>query len=370
MKIAIVHDLLTQMGGAERVLSVLHRMFPEAPIYTAASNNGKMMESLREADIRTTWMQRIPGIERNFKKMLPLYPTAIPQLNWKGYDIIISSSFMFAKSIQVPAGTFHYCYCHTPMRFAWDFESYIEREPYSLLVKTALRSYVKYLRKWDVKTSGRVDKYVANSTVVQQRIHNFYGREAEVIFPPVETDRFSIAPTTGDYYLIVSRLVPYKRIDLAVEAFSKIGLPLYIVGDGPDRARLQSIAKPNVRFFGRLEDAEVSKMMAECRAFIFPGEEDFGITPLEANASGRPVIAYRGGGALDTVNPQVSGLYFEQMNPDDLARAVLEAERSRWDPVAIRQHAELFGTKRFERELSESLMDSYNTFLASSEASI
>ncbi|GAB2671504.1 glycosyltransferase [Paenibacillus thermoaerophilus] len=370
MRIAIVHDLLTQMGGAERVLSVLHRMFPEAPVYTAASNNANMMESLRGADIRTTWMQRIPGIERHFKRLLPLYPMAIPQLDWTGYDIVISSSFMFAKGIRVPAGTFHYCYCHTPMRFAWDFDNYIEREPYSPLIKTALRGYVKYLRHWDAKTAGRVDKFVANSTVVKQRIRNCYGREAEVLFPPVDVDRFRLSPNTGDYYLVVSRLVPYKRIDLAVETFSKLGLPLYIVGDGPDRERLQSMAAPNVSFLGRLADKEVGKLMAECRGYVFPGEEDFGITPLEANAAGRPVIAYRAGGALDTVDPHVSGLYFEHQTADDLAQAVMEAEGRAWDPRAIRAHAEKFATGRFEAEFRASLERGYHEFRAKLAAGV
>ncbi|MED4601677.1 glycosyltransferase [Paenibacillus validus] len=362
MKIALVHDLLTQMGGAERVLAVLHQMYPDAPIYTLASNPGKMMEELKDADIRTTWLQRIPGIETNFKKLLPLYPIALQQLELSEFDVVISSSFAFVKGIKVPPSTFHFCYCHTPMRFAWDFESYIARETYSPLVKKTLRSYVKYLKNWDMKTADRVDEYVANSNVVRQRIKSCYGIDAQVIFPPVNTERFSISNQVEDYYLVVSRLVPYKRIDLVVEAFNRNGQKLLIVGGGPDLGRLKSMANPNIQFLGRLEDNEVSRLMSRCRAFIFPGEEDFGITPLEVNAAGRPVIAYKAGGALDTISHGTNGLFFDRQTPDSLIQAVRDNESNEWNPVAIKEHAEAFNEERFKHEFHNRMLRAKERF--------
>lgn len=367
MKVALVHDLLTQMGGAERVLAVLHQMYPEAPIYTLAANFDKMMHDLKGADIRTTWAQKIPGIEANFKKLLPLYPFALQQMDFREYDVVISSSFAFVKGIKVPKETFHLCYCHTPMRFAWDFETYISRESYSPLIKNGLRFYVKYLKYWDRKTAGRVNEYIANSTIVKERIHNCYRRESSVIFPPVETDRYRISEQVDDFYLIVSRLIPYKRIDLAVEAFNQIGAKLYVVGGGPDLERLRGMAKSNVQFLGRLEDEEVAKLMSQCRAFIFPGEEDFGITPLEVNAAGRPVIAYKGGGALDTIRPPLNGVYFEQPNAASLADAVRQCESMTWNPELIRAHAEKFNVDRFKSEFDQHLQTKYRAFLESTK---
>lgn len=364
MKIAIVHDLLTQMGGAERVVEVLHEMYPEAPIYTLALNRERLSDALRKSDIRTTWIQKIPGVEANFKKLLPLYPIALRQLTLEGYDAVISSSFAFVKGVRVPQDTFHFCYCYTPMRFAWDFENYIEREAYPKAVKSVLRQYVKYLRYWDEKTANRVDSYVAISSVVKKRLQMCYRRESEIIFPPVHTSRFSPSRQIDSYYLLVSRLVSYKRIDLAVEAFNQLGLPLYIVGDGPDRGRLKSMAKSNIQFLGRLPDEEVGSLMSRCRALLFPGEEDFGITPLEANAAGRPVVAYRAGGALDTIIPYKNGLFFDEQKPDSVIAAIRQLENFGWDAGAIVAHAKTFDTEVFKQRFHQHLFEVYRHHLS------
>ncbi|AIQ33979.1 MULTISPECIES: glycosyltransferase [Paenibacillus] len=363
MKIAIAHDYLIQMGGAERVVEVFHHMYPEAPIYTTVFNGSRLTDNLKDADIRASWLQKIPGVKTNFKGVLPLYPMAIRDLDFRGFDIVLSSSSAFMKSIQVPKHTFHLCYCHTPMRFAWDYDTYMERQSNSGLFKKMLKVYMQQLKSWDQRTSKNVNQFVANSSVVKTRIQNYYHRDADVIFPPINTARFTSSSSIGDYYLIVSRLVSYKRIDLAVEAFNRNGLKLYIVGDGPDRKRLEGMAKDNVSFLGRLEDEQVTGMMAQCRAFIFPGEEDFGITPLEANAAGRPVIAYQAGGALDTIIPYVNGVFFQHQEVEDLLKAIYEVESYAWDIDQIMEHARKFDEQAFMVKFKQYVEQAYVNFL-------
>ncbi|MEC0227205.1 glycosyltransferase [Paenibacillus alba] len=362
MKIAIAHDYLVQMGGAERVVEVFHQMFPNAPIYTTMFSSHRLLDELRDADIRASWLQKMPGGKSHFKEMLPLYPFAIKDFDFREFDIVLSSSSAFMKSIEVPKETFHLCYCHTPMRFAWDYDTYMERQTKSSVMKRLLKIYIDRLKHWDQKTSANVNQFIANSSVVKNRIRNYYQRDADVIFPPINTSRFQRAHSIENYYLIVSRLVSYKRIDLAVEAFNRNGLPLYIVGEGPDSARLKSMAKGNVRFLGRLDDAVVTKMMAECRALIFPGEEDFGITPLEANAAGRPVVAYQAGGALDTIVPHVNGVFFQRQEVDDLLGAIHDVESHAWDISQIMNHAKQFDEKTFMTKLKTYMSTSYQQF--------
>ncbi|AHV95891.1 glycosyltransferase [Paenibacillus sabinae] len=363
MKIAIAHDYLIQMGGAERVVEVFHHMYPEAPIFTTVFNGNRLTENLKDADIRASWLQKIPGVKDNFKGVLPLYPMAIRDLDFSGFDIVLSSSSAFMKSIQVPKRTFHLCYCHTPMRFAWDYDTYMERQSNSGLFKRVLKLYIQQLKMWDQRTSKNVNQFVANSSVVKSRIRNYYHRDADVIFPPINTSRFKSSSSIGDYYLIVSRLVSYKRIDLAVEAFNRNGLKLLIVGDGPDRKRLEGMAKSNVKFLGRLEDDEVNGLMSQCRAYIFPGEEDFGITPLEANAAGRPVIAYQAGGALDTIVPYVNGVFFKKQEVDDLLGAIAEVESYAWDVGKIMKHAQKFDERTFMVQFKQYVEQAYVNFL-------
>jgi glycosyltransferase involved in cell wall biosynthesis len=340
------------MGGAERVIALWHRLFPNAPIYTTIVDRSKLMDELKDADIRETWMQNIPGILKGFKLFFWLYPLAIRSIKLNGYDLVLSSSSAYAKGVRAPEGAIHVCYCHTPMRFAWDFDVYIQgmRAPHWL--KWLAKAAVRPLRWWDTATSSRVHRFIANSSEVRRRIERCYNRQSTVIFPPVDVHRFNPSPLPiGDYFLVVSRLVSYKRIDLAVEACTRLGKRLVVIGGGPDLARLQALAGPTVEFKGRLPDWQVVDYMKRCKAFLFPGLEDFGITPLEANACGRPVIAFRGGGALDTLRPGVSGLYFDSQTVESITDTLVQFEQETWNGEAIRAHAEAFSEERFVREL-------------------
>jgi glycosyltransferase involved in cell wall biosynthesis len=356
VRVAIVHDYLNQRGGAERVLGVLHGMFPEAPIFTSVLDRSTLWPQLRSADIRVSWMQRLPGLRRHFKKYFLLYPLVFERLDLAGFDLVLSSSSAFAKAVRAPRGGVHVCYCHTPARFIWNYEEYVEHEALGRVARSALPLAIRILRRWDLRTAHRPTAYVANSTVVAERIRRIYGRDATVVPPPVEIDRFrGLSGVPGDYYLIVSRLNAYKRIHLAVEAFNHLHLPLVIVGEGPHRPALERMAAPTVRFLGRVDDGELGKLLGGCRALILPGEEDFGIAVLEANAAGRPVVAYLGGGALDTVEPGVTGVFFSEPSTDSLADAVLRAARIPWDPDALRRHAAHFDVAAF-RERMDNLL--------------
>lgn len=356
LKVAIVHDYLNQMGGAERVVAVFHKMFPEAPIYTTIVDHNKLLPEFKDADIRTTWMQRIPGILSKFKLFFWLYPFAVRSMNVKGYDLILSSSSAYAKGVQKGHQSVHVCYCHTPMRFAWNFEAYMDSVQVPNLVKRIAKWFTYPLQAWDKKNSKRVDYLIANSSIVKKRIGQWYGMNASIIFPPVEISRFSIdEEKSEDYFLVVSRLVSYKKIDLAVEACTRLGKRLLVVGDGPDRHRLEQLAGDTVTFLGRRSDEEVVRYMQHCKALIFPGIEDFGITPLEVNACGRPIIAYHEGGALDTVVAEKTGLFFEEQLVDSLSVMIRRFDQYDWNPESIRQHAEKFSEDLFIKRLQSSI---------------
>lgn len=348
MRVAIVHDYLNQMGGAERVVESFHRLWPDAPIFTSIADRAAMPASLRDAEIRTSWMQGLPGWRKHFRAMLPLYPAAIASLDLSGFDVVVSSSSAWAKAARARRGAVHVCYCHTPMRWVWDYERYVAREGFGPLTRLALPPVIGALRQWDIRTAQRPTHIVVNSRVVQERVRRRWGRESELLPPPVEMSRFSVGGGAGRAHLIVSRLAHYKRIDLAVAAFSQLRMPLEIIGDGPARASLEAMAGPTITFCGRVDDAGVAQAMRECRGLVFPGEEDFGITPLEANASGRPVIAFGAGGALETVRDGVTGVLFPEQTPSALAAAVRRAESIPWDATALRAHADQFSVTRFE----------------------
>jgi len=356
VRVAIVHDFLNQRGGAERVLAVLHEMFPEAPIFTSVVDRESLWPQLRSADIRVSWMQRLPGIRRNFKRYLLLYPLVFERLDLSGFDLILSSSSAFAKAVRAPSGGTHVCYCYTPARFLWSYDQYVEREEFGRFVRATLPWVIRALRRWDLKTADRPHQYVAISSVVAERIRRIYGREAAVVPPPVDVERFRhLSGEPGDCYLILSRLNAYKRLHLAVEAFNQLRLPLIVVGEGPHRPVLERMAGPTIRFLGHLDDGRVERLLAECRALIFPGEEDFGISVLEANAAGRPVVAFRGGGALDTVDPDVTGVFFTEPSAESLAEAVFRSARISWDRGTIRRHASQFDVASF-RDRMEHLL--------------
>ncbi len=369
VNIAIVHDYLNQKGGAERVVAVFHEMFPRAPIFTSIVDWENLLPELQSADIRPSWMQNLPGLRRHFKKYLPFYPSAIESHNLRDYDLVLSSSSSFAKGAIKGKEALHICYCYTPMRFTWDYENYIQREQINRFARGVLPFVVAGLRRWDLKTRFRPDHYVAISSAVRERIRRIYGFDAEVIYPPVEVAKYQPAQMQENFYLIVSRLNSYKKIDLAVEAFNRLGLALKIIGSGPYLHSLKAMAKPNIEFLGRLGDKEVAEYYAFCKALIFPGEEDFGIVPVEANAAGRPVIALRKGGALDTIIEGVNGLFFEESTVESMIKAIqpFEAGKFYFDPQVIRKQAMRFDKEVFKDRIKRFIFEKYFQFRGTSQ---
>ncbi len=353
MKVALVHDYLNQMGGAERVVLAFHELFPDAPVYTSIYDPKRVDAAFQKMDIRTSFMQKLPLVKKHHQPFLPLYPFAMESLDLRGYDLVLSSSSAFGKGVITRPGTMHICYCHTPMRWCWNYEEYVEREHLGKVARSVLPYFITKLRVWDQTTSMRVDHFIANSPVVAERIQKYYRRDAVVIPPPVETSRFLFDPAgqVEDYFLVVSRFMPYKRIDLAIEACNRLKLPLVIIGGGRDEQRLKKLAGPTISFKGRLSDEEVLHYYAHCRALILPGEEDFGITPLEAQASGRPVIALGAGGALASVIDGVTGAFFQEQTVESLTETLATFDESSYDRQAIRNHALEFDKPRFHRRM-------------------
>lgn len=353
MKVALVHDYLNQMGGAERVVLAFHDIFPDAPLYTSIYDPQRVDPAFQRMDIRTSFMQSFPLVKKHHQPYLPFYPLAMESLDLRGYDLVLSSSSAFGKGVITRPETMHICYCHTPMRWCWNYDEYVEREQLGGAARRVLPLLVSGLRIWDQTTSMRVDHFIANSPVVAERIKKYYRRDAVVIPPPVDASRFPFDSMTQveDYFLIVSRLIPYKRVDLAIEACNLLQLPLVIIGNGRDRERLQKLAGPTIRFMGRLSDEEVLHYFTHCRALIFPGEEDFGITPLEAQAAGRPVIAYGAGGALASVANGVTGTFFAEQTVASLAAALANFDEQQYNPQSIHNHALEFDMPRFSRRI-------------------
>lgn len=369
LSVALIHDWLITLGGSDRVLLALHDVFPQAPVFVAVHALGRLPDSFRRLDVRGTWLQRFPGATRRHRWLVPLMPFAFAHLNLRGYEVIVSSSHACAKGVTIPRGAIHICYCHTPMRYAWDLsQEYLAATP--ALVRPGARAALAWLRHWDRATAQRVDYFVANSHFVAGRIRRHYGREATVIYPPVDTEFFTPAegvapphvpasrptsrkgPDEGDSYLLVSRLVGYKRVHVAVEAFNELGRPLVVVGDGPERTRLEALARGNVRLVGEVSDTALRGYYRRCRALVFPGEEDFGMVPVEAQACGRPVIAYGRGGVLESVVDGVTGIFFDEQTPEALALAVEKADDVGWDGAIIRRHAQRFSHQRFVTEIT------------------
>jgi len=282
-----------------------------------------------------------------YRSLLPLMPMALEHFDLRGYDLVITSESGPAKGVLVPSAARHICYCHTPMRLVWRYDDYVAREKFGHLSRTMLPLMLWPLRKWDLRASQQPNYYIANSKLVAERIKRIYGREAHVIPPPIEVNRFHMSNEIDDYYLVLSRLMPYKRIDLAIEACKRLNRRLIVIGDGPDRARLEKMADDRIEFLGRQPDKIVNYYAARCRALLFPGEEDFGMAPLEANAAGRPVIAYRAGGAVETIEEGVTGVFFDHANSRSLAEAIERFEGMRWDQYTLRRHAEKFDRSVF-----------------------
>jgi len=356
LRIALYHDFLVNMGGAERVAENLHRTLPDSDLYTTMTAAGRLSPYFKDVQPKTSWMQMLPAKSKLFRHYFLLYPFAVEMANLKEYDLIVSSCFGYAKGVKRGKSAVHVCYCHNPMRWVWRTTDYLASEPLGRLKHALIRFALKPLRAWEMRASRRPDYYIANSAVVAKRLYEAFGVHATVIPPPIETKRFHPCSYVDDYFLVLSRLAPYKRLDLAVQACSQLGLPLIVIGDGPDRKRLEKMAGPTVTFLGRLPDAVVDRYARQCRALIFPGEEDFGMTPLEINAAGRPVVGYRGGGALETIRDGVNGLFFTEQTVESLSDALQRFDSMTWDPLAIRRHAERFDTSVFQERIIDFLV--------------
>lgn len=370
LRVALVHDWLTGLRGGERALDEIVRLFPEADLYTLVYVPGSTTPRIESRRIATSFLDRLPGAARHYRKLLPLYPRAIESFRLEGYDLVVSSSHAVAKSVRRPPGVPHLCYCFTPMRYVWDqADAYLGRGLRRRLAAPLVRS----LQRFDVRTSGpeRVSRFVAISKTVAERIRRHYGREARVVYPPVDVHR--IRPSgrpPEDFYLLVGGFVPYKREEIVLEAFRNLERRLVVAGDGPGRARLARRAPPRVEFTGRVSDAELASLYARCRALVYPQEEDFGIVAVEAQAAGRPVIAYARGGATETVRPleparrglrdaPPTGVWFDAQTPEALRDAVrrFEAAEGRFVPATLRAHAERFAPERFRAEFGREVED-------------
>ena len=351
MKVALVHDYLNQYGGAERVLEVFCEIWPKAPIFTLVYDAKKTGYAFADKKIITSFLQKIPFARRHHRPFLFLMPSAIEQFDLSKYDIIVSDSASYAKGIITKADTLHICYCHTPIRYAWDdSHKYIEEFGYPFFVKKFIPFFMNYIRLWDELAATRVDKFIANSFFVAKRIKKYYKQEAKIIYPPVKTNIFYISKKPKGYFLAIGRFLPYKRFDLIIRVFNKLGWPLKIIGDGPERKKLKRLARSNIEFVGLISDLELRDYYANCRAFIFPQEEDFGLTACEAMASGRPVIAFRGGGALEIMQEGKTGIFFGKQNVKCLIGALRRFQTMKFDPLLIREcvlklDKEIFKTK-------------------------
>ncbi len=351
MRIAVVHDYFTQMGGAEKVAEEFMRMLPQATLHSTVALTDCMPSGLAGVPVVTSWMQKLPLMRQCYRLFFLLYPFAVHSLDLSPYDLVISSSSGYVKGVRTSRDAMHVCYCHTPMRWVWSFDSYSARESMGLVKRLLLPALIRGLRRWDEGASRQPDHFIANSRTVADRILKAYGRHAEVIHPPIDLHRFRVSEEQEDYYLVLARLVSYKHIDLAVQACNSLGRRLLVIGDGPDRDRLEAGAGPTISFLGRLSDAEVEHYAARCRALLFPGEEDFGMAPLELAAAGRPTIAYRAGGAIETIVDGVTGVFFDRQEHEDLAAAIQRFERMEWSPAVLRRHAEKFSVEVFQSRM-------------------
>lgn len=358
MKIAIIHDWIMAMRGGEKCLEVFCELFPEATLFTLVHNEGVASEMIQNMDIKTSFIQNLPRVTSLYRNYLPLFPKAIESFDLSGYDFILSSSHCVAKGVKVSKGAMHICYCYTPMRYIWFFfEEYFGNE--NIIKKKLISNVAEHLKKWDLETNKNVDYFIAISESVKNRIKTIYKRNADIIYPPVDVDSFSVSRKDDEFYIIVSALVPYKRIDLAVEAFNKTGKRLVVIGAGNVEKELRKRSKPNIEFMGHVDSTELKQFYSNCSAVIFPGEEDFGIVPVEAQACGKPVIAYGKGGVLETVIPlnttnhNSTGIFFYQQTPQALIEAIefFEKNKVKFVPEKIRQNSLRFSRDIFKKNI-------------------
>lgn len=353
MRVALVHDWLTTMGGAEKVLEALAETFP-AKVFTLVRDPKKLEGTpFMDMEVKTSFIQKLPRAKQKYRSYFPLFPMAIEQFDLSGYDLVISSSHSIAKGVLTHADQLHICYCHTPMRYAWDlYQQYLREAKLKSGVKGVMaKFFLHYLRMWDAHSSSRVDAYVANSQYVARRIHKLYEKEASVIYPPVDVDYFTMQEEKEDFYLTASRMVPYKKIDLIVEAFGEMpDKKLVVVGDGPEMEKVKRKAKKNVEILGFQEDETLRSLLQRAKGFVFAALEDFGILPVEAQASGTPVLAFGRGGALETVKEGETGLFYEEQSVGSLVEGVKRFDRETFDPQKIRAHAETFRPEVFKKQ--------------------
>ncbi len=353
MKVALVHDWLIGWGGAEQVLWALHECFPEAPVYTALFSGEQLPAGFQNLEIHTSFLQNLPGAIRHYQKLLPLMPLAFESFDLSDYDLVISSSHACAKGVLTGPDTYHLSYIHTPIRYAWDmYYAYMEDARPGKLKKALMHGTLHYLRQWDTLNTRRIEGLLCNSHFVRRRIQKYYGRKATVLHPPVTLPAYTQAPRE-DFYLSVGRLVSYKRVDLLIEAFRHNGRRLKIVGDGPERKHLIKDFPPQIEYLGALPRAEIEALYQRARALVFPPLEDFGMVPIEAQGAGCPVIAFGRGGALDSVRPDTTGVFFEAQTPESLNAAIARFETLHFDEKAIRHHAEGFDVRTFKQKLME-----------------
>jgi glycosyltransferase involved in cell wall biosynthesis len=354
MKVALVHYWLVAMRGGEKVLEALCELYPEADIFTHVYDEKAISPAIKKHKITTTFIQKLPRASKYYKKYLPFMPYALESLDLREYDLIISSEAGPAKGVITRPDALHICYCHSPMRYLWD-QYHVYRKNAGWLTRMFMSVFFPYLRLWDAVSANRVDSFVANSRFIAKRIRKFYRRDATVIHPPVSVRDFTVENTQGDYYLCLGMLVPYKRFDIAITAFSLCGKKLIVAGTGDETERLKSLAGPNIQFVGWQSDEQIRGLLAHCKALIFPTEEDFGIVPIEAMACGRPVIAYKAGGVLETVVHGKTGILFDHQTPESLQQAVADFETRPGDfsPQAIRDHAMTFEREIFKTRFRE-----------------
>ncbi|MDD4476681.1 MAG: glycosyltransferase [Patescibacteria group bacterium] len=362
MKIALVHDYLAQDGGAERVLKAFHEIWPEAPIFVLFHDT-KKIKYLPKENIRQSFISRLPLGKKCFQWYLPLMPLATEQHNLGDFDVVISSTSSFAKGVITHPNTLHISYCHTPPRYLWaDANEYVSNLKRSGMVKFFIPRFLHKLRMWDRMSVDRVDHFIANSKTVRLRIQKYYRRDSDVVYPPVEMEKTGLAEKIENYFSAGGRLVPYKRFDLIVKAFNRLGLKLKIFGTGPERDNLKKIAKPNIEFLGYVDEKEKKEILGKSSAFIHPQLEDAGITALEAMACGRPVIAYGAGGAAETVLPGETGVLFPLQTWESLFDTVLNFNPENWDGTKIREHAAQFGIDNFKQTIKKIVGDRYEEF--------
>ncbi len=369
MRVALVHDWLNGMRGGEKCLEQFCLLYPNATIHTLLYQPERISETINRLPVKTSFIQSLPYAKSKYRWLLPLFPTAIEQFDLSQYDVVISSSHCCALGAIAPATAVHVCYCHTPMRYAWEhFHVYFPPERYGWIKRGLIAFCMSRLRTWDQSAAQRVGVFVANSANVARRIAKHYRRDARIIHPPVDTAFYTPSSLSSDFYLIVSALSPYKRLDLAVRAFNELKRPLVIIGDGPERKRLQALAGPTVRFLGWQPDEVLREHYRSARALIFPGEEDFGITPLEAAACGTPTIALAAGGALETVREGLNGLLFPEQTVESLKMAVKACETERFDPQAQWEHAAAFSPERFREKFQAVVSESLHSGIPSQGA--